>query len=143
MRSCLINRIDKTILKRFMLVSFCFLPFSSAFSTHHFTVSNETIITSCVSQVVFLISLLFFYVQPERRSKCFALVPSLSIFYFRCIGFMKLKVRADINYSLTTTTYLSPILHKNYMASIIFTYTWSTTLIISSIWLFFILQVVL
>ena len=116
-RSCLINRIDKTILKRFMLVSFCFPPFYSAFSTHHFTVSNETIITSCVSQVVFgdpSLFLLFYQ----------SLAPNVLISFFLSFTFIAQDLLSQCACNLHTK-YLSPILHKPCMASIIFTYSFT------------------
>jgi hypothetical protein len=109
-RSCLINRTDKTILKRFMLVSFCFLPFYYAFSTHHFTVSNETIITSCVSQVVFGDPLLFLSCSIISLSSKAVLI-SFSVSYFHCIGFIKL-VRATSIQNIYLLFCTSPAWHQ-------------------------------
>ena len=52
-RSCVINRTRQKHLNAFHARSVLFSSILLRISTHHFTVSNETIITSCVSQVVF------------------------------------------------------------------------------------------
>ena len=93
-----------------------FVLFSSillfAFSTHHFTVSNETIITSCVSQVVFKFSLTLslapyhLNIRPNTVLISFSLI----IIYSHCTGFIKPVCACKAPYKIFIS-YFAPALH--------------------------------